>query len=223
MKEIFQSASNFVFIGESGAGKTEVSLNFAAAMKGASGSKVCLFDMDQTKPLIRAREAADDMKGLGVDLIWQEQLLDSPVIPPGVREALCRTDEKCVMDVGGSDLGSHMIGQFSDILNRGGSRTFFVVNPYRSWSRSAEGIEDTYQRLSRNTRISRMEVVLNPNLGPDTSYDEVREGIKRFEALLPDVKPAFLCVPEECAGDAAKDAGLPVLPVHLYIKEPWNK
>lgn len=219
MEKIFQSAKNFVFIGESGAGKTEIAMNFARELARTSGDPVCLYDMDQTKPLIRARESAGQLQSEGVTVCFQEQLLDSPVIPPAVRETLRNDHCRLVMDVGGSDLGSHMIGQFSNDIRNSDTRIFFVVNPNRSWSRTTKGILDTLDRLTRNTRLPQAELVSNPNFGPSTSVTDVLEGHERLKKLLDGAVPVFLCaLSQHCPH--LSDLDLPLLPMNLYHRNP---
>ena len=58
-KDILNDKRNFIFIGESGCGKTELSLNLSkriALMKKNMHEEVNLFDMDQTKTIFRSRD-----------------------------------------------------------------------------------------------------------------------------------------------------------------------
>lgn len=215
LQGIFASAKNFVFLGESGCGKTEIALSFARALA-AEGERVLLFDMDQTKPLLRAREAAAELAAAGVRLCFQEQLLDSPIVPPAVRESLADPGCRVVMDVGGSDLGAHMIGQFADAITRSGSRVFFVINPNRSWSRSREAIAETAARLAAATGLHAMEPVSNPNFGPTTTAPEVLEGHRRLLAMLEGETPRFLAAAEALCHAVAPETALPLLPVRFF-------
>ena len=60
--DVLKEKKNFLFIGEAGSGKSEIVLNVAAKLARETGKKVDLFDMDQTKPLYRSRDMADDFK-----------------------------------------------------------------------------------------------------------------------------------------------------------------
>ena len=55
-EELMKEKKNFVFIGEAGSGKSEIVLNVANKLAQATGKKVDLFDLDQTKPLYRSRD-----------------------------------------------------------------------------------------------------------------------------------------------------------------------
>ena len=51
-----------VFLGASGSGKTELSLNFAVAARQKTGRRLNFIDMDQTKGLFRARDFFDELR-----------------------------------------------------------------------------------------------------------------------------------------------------------------
>ncbi len=98
------SAKNFVFIGEAGSGKTEVALSLALGMAESGGKAVHFFDLDQTKPLFRARDAAGELENRGIIFHFQPQYLDAPTVTPGVIERLMDESAVVLLDIGG---GSH--------------------------------------------------------------------------------------------------------------------
>lgn len=220
MKRLFDKYNNFVFVGESGCGKTELALNFAREMAEAD-NQVILYDMDQTKPLFRARDAAFEKTNL--EICWQEQLLDSPVVPPAVRENLVNSAIKVVLDVGGNELGVHMIGQYRDLLMRPDSIAFFVINPYRSWSESIKGIADTLSMVSTATGIENMDFVINPNVGQDTSLSDIKNGLRKMHSLLPEIKPAFIGITEGYKEHVKIAKSVPILEVRRYCLLPWER
>lgn len=57
ISKLNKMAKNFVLIGEAGSGKTELSLSLAAEMQKLGERQVYFLDMDQTKPLLRARDS----------------------------------------------------------------------------------------------------------------------------------------------------------------------
>lgn len=142
--------------------------------------------MDQTKPLFRARDCEDELEREGVVFHFQSQYLDAPTVASGVIETLLDAESAVLMDVGGGSHGSHMIGQFSHVLNRDDARVLYIVNPYRPWSRSLSDIEATVGRVAGAARLSKLHLVANPNLGPDTTAQDVVEGLERFKALFPE-------------------------------------
>ena len=84
----FPEEKNLVFIGEAGSGKTETAVNLALRMAREGGRRVHFFDMDQTKPLFRARDCEAQLEREGVVFHFQAQYLDAPTVASGVIETL---------------------------------------------------------------------------------------------------------------------------------------
>ena len=64
-------AKNLVFLGEAGSGKTETSINLARKLACESSRRVHFFDMDQTKPLFRARDCETELENEGIIFHFQ--------------------------------------------------------------------------------------------------------------------------------------------------------
>lgn len=218
---LFGGYKNIVFLGETGSGKTETAVNLAVSMADSSDKPVCFFDMDQTKPLFRARDCADRLQNAGVQLRYQEQFMDAPTVVSGVIEALLDPDTRVLMDVGGGAHGSHMIGQFSHILNRPDSLVIYLINPFRAWSNTAENISVTMSRVTGAARLRKIRLAANPNLGPDTSLEDILEGMRCIRELLPDEPIEFVCVLEQHCPAVAQAIAEPLLPIKLGTLPEW--
>ena len=210
-----------MFLGETGSGKTETAINLAMRIAHESGRAVHFFDMDQTKPLFRARDCETELEEKGVVFHFQAQYLDAPTVAPGVIETLTNPECIVMMDVGGGSHGSHMIGQFSHILNREDARVFYIVNPYRPWSRTLADIESTVGRVAGAARLRGLHLVANPNFGPETTVENVIEGLNRFRALFPGETPDFVCVLEELCDEVEERVEEPILPIRLNTLPEW--
>ena len=214
-------AKNLVFLGEAGSGKTETSINLARKLACESSRRVHFFDMDQTKPLFRARDCETELENEGIIFHFQRQYLDAPTVASGVIETLLDENSMVLMDVGGGSHGSHMIGQFSHIHNRDDARVLYIVNPYRPWSRSLSDIEGTVARVAGAARLRNLHLVANPNLGPSTTLEDVLEGLKRFRDLFPGETPDFVCALDELCARLEERIEEPVLPVRLNTLPEW--
>ncbi len=219
--ELLSGAKNIVFLGEAGSGKTETAINLALRLAREGGRSVHFFDMDQTKPLFRARDCGDVLESRGVVFHFQSQYLDAPTVASGVREALMDAGSAVLMDVGGGAHGSHMIGQFSRLLSSEDARVLYIVNPYRPWSRTLEDIQGTVGRVAGAARLSKLHLVANPNLGPETTAQDVLDGLKRFGDLFPGETPDFVCVLEELCAEVAEHVREPILPIRLNTLPEW--
>lgn len=221
IRRLLDSAKNFVFIGEAGSGKTEVALNLALGMVQNGQKSVHFFDMDQTKPLFRARDAAGELESEGIVFHYQPQYLDAPTVVPGVIEHLMDERSVVLLDIGGGSHGSHMIGQFSHILSRDNTSVLYIVNPYRPWSGSTEAIEQTMAKVTSAARLRQTEYIANPNIGPDTTAEEVVAGEKKLHSMFPDMQLSFLCALETLCGELDGKLPEPIFPIRLNTLPEW--
>lgn len=76
-----------VFLGEAGCGKSELAVHLALSLAG-QGREVHFFDLDQTKPLMRSRDAQELLEGAGVTVHFERQTADAPT-PGGRARARC--------------------------------------------------------------------------------------------------------------------------------------
>lgn len=215
---------NFLFLGETGSGKSEIAISFARALARTDPRPVHFFDLDMTKSLFRSRDAGAELEQAGVTVHYQEQFMDAPTLVGGVAPLL--RDETCltVLDVGGDYIGARSIGGFAPQLNQPSTSVFYVINAYRPWSDTIEHIDGTLGKILgvSHVKLTQLFLVANPNNGVSTTLDEVVEGCRRTDALVGEYLPlSFACVREELAGEAAKTLSLPVFPLELTLTYPW--
>lgn len=215
---------NFLFLGETGSGKSEIAISFARALARTDPRPVHFFDLDMTKPLFRSRDAGAELEQAGVTVHYQEQFMDAPTLVGGVAPLL--RDETCltVLDVGGDYIGARSIGGFAPQLNQPSTSVFYVINAYRPWSDTIEHIDGTLGKILgvSHVKLTQLFLVANPNNGASTTLDEVVEGCRRTDALVGEYLPlSFACVREELAGEAAQALSLPVFPLELTLTYPW--
>ena len=108
--DLLDEKKNFLFIGEAGSGKSEIVLNVAAKLAEKTGSRVQVFDMDQSKPLYRSRDMKDAFAHKGVEINYQLQFLDAPTVVGGVAESLMDKDVYTILDIGGGHNASRVVG-----------------------------------------------------------------------------------------------------------------
>lgn len=216
LKDLIGTYKNFVFIGESGSGKTELGINMAMELAKRC-SKVHFFDLDQTKPLFRARDAAGFMEAGGVRVHSQKQFQDIPSMVPGIAESFMDQGQYTLLDVGGNEHGAFMAGQLERYINTEDTCVFFIVNVYRPWSRDARHIIETKNSILNACRIARVRLISNPNLGPTTTVREVVEGNRRLVQMLGEnALIDYVCVSENLSGTVT-ELGQDIIPIHAYI------
>lgn len=212
---------NIVLLGEAGCGKSEIALNLAVSC--AKTAQTHLFDMDQTKPLYRSRDARAAMERGNVRFHCEEQFFDAPTLTGGVADSLNDEKRVTIMDVGGNDAGARLIGGFSRLLSRDDAIVFYVVNPYRPWSKDAVSIDCTLSAILQVSHLKKFHIIANPNLGFETTTEEFAAGIEKTKQMLERYVPVEgACVREELYPKAAALTELPLLKMHLYLTYEWN-
>ena len=174
--DLMKEKKNFVFIGEAGSGKSEIVLNIANKLAQQTGKQVDLFDLDQTKPLYRSRDMQEDFAKRGVNIFYQDQYLDAPVMVGGVRVSLV-SDNYTLLDIGGGHQAAKFAGAYSDLLSKDDAVPVYIINPYRPWTKSVDAIDGTMKHI-----LDGFTVVNSACVRRDI-YDEVRE--RTDKSLVP--------------------------------------
>ena len=219
-KPLFKRHS--VFLGASGSGKTELSVNFAVAARQKTGRRLNFIDMDQTKGLFRARDFFEIMRAQGIDTVDTFSFQDAPVIPSGVGTAIADADAMCVFDVGGNAAGAVMIGQFVEKLPVEDTDYFFVINPCRPLSATPAELERSMVEILYASGIdpSWLKIISNPNMGRETGVPLILERHRLLEGLVGGLGMSVhaIAAPDDMAGDLARAVDAPVIPLHLYMR-----
>ena len=210
--------NNIVFLGEAGCGKSELAVHLALELA-RQGREVHFFDLDQTKPLMRSRDAEGLLEKAGVSVHFQQQYADAPTQVGGLIPLLLDEKKAVILDVGGNDTGAKLIGGYSHLLKN--ADVWFIVNPYRPWSATTEHIDGTLSAILRASRLKMPRFLLNPNLGGGTTPEEYLSGIKLgLEMLSPYVTVEAAAVPAPLYEQAKAETALPLIPITSHISVP---
>ena len=210
--------NNIVFLGEAGCGKSELAVHLALELA-RQGREVHFFDLDQTKPLMRSRDAEGLLEKAGVTVHFQQQTADAPTQVGGLIPLLLDEKKAVILDVGGNDTGAKLIGGYAHLLKT--ADVWFVVNPYRPWSATTEHIDGTLSAILRASRLKMPRFLLNPNLGGGTTPEEYLSGIKLgLEMLSPYVTVEAAAVPAPLYEQAKAETALPLIPITSHISVP---
>ena len=213
-----QRHSNSIFLGEAGCGKSELAVHLALELA-RQGREVHFFDLDQTKPLMRSRDAEGLLEKAGVTVHFQQQCADAPTQVGGLIPLLLDEEKTVILDVGGNDTGAKLIGGYAHLLKA--ADVWFVVNPYRPWSATTEHIDGTLSAILRASRLKMPRFLLNPNLGGGTTLEEYLFGIKLgLEMLSPYVTVEAAAVPAGLYEQAKEEVSLPLIPITSHISVP---
>ena len=213
-----QRHSNSIFLVEAGCGKSELAVHLALELA-SPGREVHFFDLDQTKPLMRSRDAEGLLERAGVAVHFQQQCADAPTQVGGLIPLLLDEEKTVILDVGGNDTGAKLIGGYAHLLKA--ADVWFVVNPYRPWSATTEHIDGTLSAILKASRLKMPRFLLNPNLGGDTTLAEYLDGIRQgLEMLSPYVAVEAAAVPALLYEQAKAETPLPLIPITSHISVP---
>ena len=209
---------NTVFLGEAGCGKSELAVHLALELA-SQEREVHFFDLDQTKPLMRSRDAEALLTGAGVTVHFERQCADAPTQVGGLVPLLLDARKAVILDVGGNDTGARLIGGYAHLLKD--ADVWFVVNPYRPWSSTTEHIDGTLSAILRASRLKMPRFLLNPNLGADTTPEEFLAGVTQGLAMLsPYVTVEAAAVPAALYEQVRHQTALPLIPITSHISVP---
>jgi nitrogenase subunit NifH len=220
------ASKNAVFLGESGSGKTEVSVNWARALA-KSGAAVTFIDMDQTKGLFRARDLAPKLTEAGVNLVDVFVFQDAPLAPQGVSGALKDESSVCVFDVGGNAVGARMMGQFAEMLREQDTRYFYIINPLRPFSGSIEDIRESMEKIFAVGGVDQrlVSIISNPCMGTRTTTELILEKHEWLEDALDELclDISFMTVDENVYEEVAGKVDCRVFPISVYVKALYER
>lgn len=212
-----------VFLGASGSGKTELSINFAVNARMRSEKTVCFFDMDQTKGLFRSRDFFDMMSDHGIDTVDTYDFQDAPVVPAGISGKINNEGNICVFDVGGNAAGAVMIRQYTGRMKPEDTAYYYVINPCRPFAGTAEDIGQGMAEILTASGVQPewIRIISNPNMGDGTTAELILERHKTLESQMAQfgMEIAALCSSAKLAGEIAGCVNVPLIPLHLYLRK----
>jgi hypothetical protein len=219
-----------IFTGRFGSGKTEVSINYALLLaEGNNRSRPLLIDLDLVTPYFRTRELVGRLAEDGVEVVTPAavaQHLDTPAVTPQILGAMQQPTRPVVLDVGGDAQGARALGQFAAALEKLGYAMNFVVNPYRPFTDSVDGIAQAVAEIQGTSRLKATTLVSNPNLIRETTVDMVVSGHHLVEeaAEALDLPVAFVSLRADLAAQLAPDTfHQPMLPLRRFFVMPWER
>ena len=220
-EQLMNEKKNFVFIGEAGSGKSEIVLNVAVKLAQASGRQVDLFDLDQTKPLYRSRDMQDSFADRGINIHYQDQYLDAPVMVGGVRVSLV-SDNYTLLDIGGGHQAARFAGAYNDLLSKDDAVPVYIINPYRPWTRSVDTIDGTMKHILGSMRLDHIYLLGNPNLGYTTTADEFMDGLEKIDGLLDGFTTVnSACVRRDIFNEVRDRTDKDLIPIDLFLTYSW--
>ncbi len=166
----------YVFIGNYGSGKTELSIQFALDL--SKKYRSALVDLDIVNPYFRSSEKGVLLKDAGIKLIapvFANKTIDSPSLPAEVASVFADDSERVVFDAGGDPVGATALGRYHGDFARfaGNVEALYVVNARRPLSGTADDILEMLAQIQGRARMRIAGLINNTNLSIETTVDDL--------------------------------------------------
>ena len=216
-----------VLVGHFGSGKSEIAVNLAFGWC-ERGEAVTVVDLDVVKPYFRARLLRDEMQTRGITLVVPQDdrfYADLPILVPEVRGAVGRAIAgagRAILDVGGADVGSRVLGSIAGLDDPALTEVIFVVNSNRPFAESPDAVIAMLREIERVSKVRVTGLAANTHLIHETTTDTVAAGLELAHAVAraAGLPLRFWAMLAGLATDPASVSPLPWLPLTRQITTP---
>ncbi|MCK4309564.1 MAG: hypothetical protein KAW42_06285 [Candidatus Atribacteria bacterium] len=216
-----------IFVGSFGSGKTEIAINYSIYCR-KNHSQVAIVDLDIVNPYFRTREVKDALSLKGVKVIAPEGKLayaDLPLISPEIKGLIQDSDYHLILDVGGDDVGTVVLGNFKSFIEDLDYEMLLVVNSYRPFTQDIPQIEQMAQEIKNSSRLKISGIVSNPNLLTETDEEIIKQGhiLIRQAAQKLKLPIKFVCIDERFSQKIKQENfEEPIFYMKRFMSLPWN-
>lgn len=217
-----------IIVGGFGSGKTEVSVNLAKYFTTTDISKVTLVDLDLVNPYFRTREAQEEIRALGVDVICPQGgkfYADLPILLPQIKGLVESHEGMLILDVGGDAQGTRGLGSISEYFRDGEYEMVMVLNSRRPQTSEVAGCIETMRRVEGASRLKFTGLISNSHMIDETDGDIILEGYELSKAVSAESGvPLFFISGKRTVLEQMQVAfDCPVLPMTRSMLKPWER
>lgn len=211
-----------MFAGHYGSGKTNIAVNYAKKLKN-DGHKVLIADLDIVNPYFRTKDSEEDFAESGIELIASEYAntnLDIPALPKNINRVVNDKDTRAVLDIGGDDAGSVVLGRLAPfICAENDYEMIYVVNFYRPLTPDADEALEVMREIEQASSVKFTAIVNNSNLGPETTVNDIMSTFAETDRLSAlSSLPVLFTSCDKSLYNEINDSGKVIFPLELQKK-----
>ena len=168
-----------VVTGHYGCGKTNFSINLALDYA-AKGRKVTIVDMDLVNPYFRTSDYRELLESKGIEVIapvFGHTNLDIPSLPASMY-SIFDSKDMVIVDVGGDDVGSTVLGRFRPKFEGLDYDMLYVVNRFRNLTATPEEAVEVLNEIKAVSGLTPTGLITNSHLMQETDEKVISEGIE---------------------------------------------
>lgn len=221
----------YIVCGHYGCGKSNFSLNLAID-RARKGRKVMLVDLDLVNPYFLSSGYKEKLEDMGITVIapmFANTNVETPGLPANINMVF-ETDADVIMDVGGDDAGSIVLGRYCRQLEQIDYEMLYLVNKYRNLTATVQETIEIMREIESASRCKVSAIVNNSHLKYETIWDTVENSLDyaREIAKLADMPLWATTIPKYLYRDDLVREKMDLYkdmkwyPVEIYVRAPWE-
>ena len=168
-----------IITGHYGSGKTEFAVNYVKKLRESVDGRVAIADLDIVNVYFRSREEKEELEEKGIQVIASNldtAVADVPAVSGAMTMPVINKEYQYVVDLGGNDVGTLVLGRIKPLLDHAEADFFMVVNAYRPNTSTPEGIIEQMENLEYAAGLKVTGFINNTNLVRETTAECLLHG-----------------------------------------------
>ena len=168
-----------IITGHYGSGKTEFAVNYVKKLRESVDGRVAIADLDIVNVYFRSRENKEELEEKGIQVIASNldtAVADVPAVSGAMTMPVINKEYQYVVDLGGNDVGTLVLGRIKPLLDHAEADFFMVVNAYRPNTSTPEGIIEQMENLEYAAGLKVTGFINNTNLVRETTAECLLHG-----------------------------------------------
>ena len=168
-----------IITGHYGSGKTEFAVNYVKKLRESVDGRVAIADLDIVNVYFRSREKTEELEEKGIQVIASNldtAVADVPAVSGAMTMPVINKEYQYVVDLGGNDVGTLVLGRIKPLLDHAEADFFMVVNAYRPNTSTPEGIIEQMENLEYAAGLKVTGFINNTNLVRETTAECLLHG-----------------------------------------------
>ena len=168
-----------IITGHYGSGKTEFAVNYVKKLRESVDGRVAIADLDIVNVYFRSREKKEELEEKGIQVIASNldtAVADVPAVSGAMTMPVINKEYQYVVDLGGNDVGTLVLGRIKPLLDHAEADFFMVVNAYLPNTSTPEGIIEQMENLEYAAGLKVTGFINNTNLVRETTAECLLHG-----------------------------------------------
>ena len=168
-----------IITGHYGSGKTEFAVNYVKKLRESVDGRVAIADLDIVNVYFRSREKKEELEEKGIQVSASNldtAVADVPAVSGAMTMPVINKEYQYVVDLGGNDVGTLVLGRIKPLLDHAEADFFMVVNAYRPNTSTPEGIIEQMENLEYAAGLKVTGFINNTNLVRETTAECLLHG-----------------------------------------------